>query len=290
MEVWPGPMEGVGSNEFVRAASELGLTGVWMTPFIRITQSVPSLKKMVSGISAYLDSGLPVVVQLMGDDPVLLGQSGRRLLELPGVSGINLNMGCPSSRVVRHGSGGGLLKDPRRAADLALAVADMLPEGKFSVKVRSGFADSGDMEIFLPVLADGGKVAAIFFHYRTVREGYLASALPFREERIARAVALCGKVPLIANGDIDSVECAENLIRQTGAAGVMIARPWMKDPFLLRRFSGIAPDAEEGRERFFAELRANGVANGALIGMAKMLWGSESLRFREILSGGGGRL
>ena len=282
-EVWPGPMEGVGSNEFVRAASALHLTGVWMTPFIRLTQSVPTLKKMVNGISAYLESGLPVVVQLMGDDPEILGRCGKMLLALPNVTGINLNMGCPSLRVVKHGAGGGWLKEPLRAAEFALQVAETLPEGVFSVKLRSGFDDPGDMEIFLPELANHGKVSKIFFHYRTVKEGYSFSTLPYRQERVRRAVELCGKVPLIANGDIDSVENAEDLLCRTGAAGVMIARPWMRDPYLLRRFNGNAPDAAEGRERFFACLRENGVSGGALIEMARMLWGSESERFREVV-------
>jgi tRNA-dihydrouridine synthase len=140
------------------------------------------------------------------------------------------------------------------------------------------------MEIFLPALADSGCVSKIFFHYRTVKELYSQRALPEREKRIARAVELCRDIPLIANGDISSVSEASELVDKTGCAGVMIARPWLKDPFLLRRFREDTPDAVEGRELFFSALQQSGVTGGALIEIAKMLWGVESERFRKIIS------
>ena len=283
-EVWPGPMEGVGSNEFAAAAAALHLTGCWMTPFIRITDTVPSVSRIFKRMERYLTGNLPVIFQLMGNEASGLIDCARKILEHPAVFGINLNMGCPSSRVVRHGAGGGLLKNPGKAVDLALEVANALPSGVFSVKIRSGFADASDMKELLEPLCRSGKVAKVFFHYRTVLENYSSDVLPFREERIAGAVKLCGKVPLIANGDIDSVETAVKLVERTAAAGVMIARPWMKDPFLLRRFYTDAPDAESGRELFFAKLKENGVRGGALIEMARMLWGSKSQRFRDIIS------
>jgi len=71
----------------------------------------------------------------------------------------------------------------------------------------------------------------------------------------------------------------------TGAAGVMIARNWLKDPYLLLRLngkSGILP--EEGRDKFFTQLRNSGVKGGALLEMAKMMWGSSHPRFRNLIN------
>lgn len=283
IEVWPGPMEGVGRNEFARSATALGLTDRWMTPFIRITDSAQSVKKMCKQISAYLESTLPVTIQLMGTSAEQLGQCGRKLLDLPNVVGINLNAGCPSLRVVRHGSGGGMLKAPAGLAGFCKEIADHLPGKKISVKLRSGFTDPADMETFLPELCASGAVSKIFFHYRTVSEGYSPAALPYRIERISRAVKLCAPIPLIANGDISSVEDARELIGKTGAAGVMIARPWMRDPYLLRRFSADVPDAETGRENFFAVMKNHGISGGALIEAAKMLWGINDPHFLNLL-------
>ena len=282
-EVWPGPMEGVGKEEFVKAASVLHLTDRWMTPFVRIADNIPSDSKLRRMLQPYLSSGLPVEIQVMGDDPCLLGKCGRKLLDYPHVTGININCGCPSGRVVKHHAGGVLLKNPEMLAGFCSEIAARLPSGKLSVKLRSGFDDYTDMEIFLPQLTSCGCVNRIFFHYRSVTEGYSPCVLPQREMRISRAVELCGDVPLIANGDISSVEEANELVAKTGCAGVMIARPWMQDPFLLRRFCENVPDAEEGRRLFFAELQKCGVGGGALIEFVKMLWGRNSEQFRAII-------
>ena len=282
-EIWPGPMEGVGKEEFVKAASELELTDRWMTPFIRITDNIPAEKHLFRGIRAYLDTGLPVIVQLMGSDAALLTECADILLTSPLVSGINLNLGCPSGRVVKHNSGGGLLQNPEKAVSLCCTMAEKLPPGKFSVKLRSGFNSPDDMKKILPQLSGSG-VAKIFFHYRTVREAYSAAPLPERNRRTAAAVKLCGEVPLIANGDICSPEDAKNLLAETGAAGIMIARPWMRDPFLLRRFTGNPTDPESGRKRFFDALKKSGVRRGSLIEIAKMLWGISSPQFRAVIT------
>ena len=281
-EVWPGPMEGVGRGEFAGAAAMLKLAPRWMTPFIRITEVIPAERKIFKSIVPYLDSGVPVTVQLMGNNANLLRECASTVTANPAVSGINLNFGCPSSRVVKHGAGGAMLKNPALLADLCKTVADGVPGGTVSVKLRSGFINADEMEDIIPQLTDSGVVDKIFFHYRTVSENYSSLPLPLREERIKRAVELCGSVPLIANGDISSVADAERVVDFTGAAGVMIARPWLRDPFLLRRFSDPdAPAADRGRELFFSALKESGITGGALIELAKLLWGVKSPEFQR---------
>jgi len=283
-EIWPGPMEGVGKAEFVRAVNAMRLTDRWMTPFLRLSGTMPSDAVLRRFAAEYFSAGLPVTLQLMGTSPRLLGECAAKLLNLTPAAGINLNFGCPSSRVVKHGAGGGALKHPENIADFCAEVATFLPPGKLSVKLRAGWADDGDMEIFLPALAASGAVHKIFFHYRTVQELYSPTALLHRERRIIRATQLADGIPLIANGDITSPDDAAHLLTAAKCAGVMIARPWMRDPYLLTRFCDpAAPDAETGRELFFAALRQHGVTGGALIEMAKMLWGIRHEKFISLL-------
>ena len=74
------------------------------------------------------------------------------------------------------------------------------------------------------------------------------------------------------------------MLRRTGAAGIMCARFWMRDPFLLRRIEGkTVPGPEEGRELFYRELVRAGVGGGALIELVRMLYGSSHPRFRELV-------
>ena len=282
IEIWPGPMEGVGKNGFVEAATKLQLTDRWMTPFIRLSQEVPSLNKLTKSISGYLDTGLPLTIQLMGNESDLLCKAAEMLLNLPSVTGINLNSGCPSSRVIKHNSGGGLLKNPPLLFSLCRNLSASIGTENFSIKIRSGFNSSEENRDFLPELISGKMVSKIFFHYRTVSESYQELPKEIRNQRIAEAVKLCKNVPLIANGDIDSVEDAAALINQTGCSGIMIARPWLRDPYLLKRFTKNVPDAESGRTEFFSTLKKAGLSGGAVIEMAKMLWGTNDPRFRAL--------
>ena len=221
----------------------------------------------------------------MGVDPELLAAAGTVFAGF-GVESININFGCPSSRVISGGAGGGALKTPEKLADFCCHVRAELPANvPLSVKIRCGWENCNEMENFLPAIAESGAVDKIFFHCRTVKELYKPIDEAERYRRFKRAVELAGSVPVIINGDIDSVEKAREAVEYSGGAGVMIARPWLRDPWLLRRFSDpSAPDAESGRERFFAEARAKNLPRGGVIELAKMLWGVNDPRFKAVLN------
>ena len=98
-------MEGVMTQPLIRAASKLGLVDRWMTPFWRVTSSPEKKSKLKQWFAPFVDSGLPVTAQLMGEDAEMITRVAEELLKL-GASDINLNFGCPSGQVVRHGCGG----------------------------------------------------------------------------------------------------------------------------------------------------------------------------------------
>ncbi|MBQ6352676.1 MAG: tRNA-dihydrouridine synthase [Lentisphaeria bacterium] len=96
--------------------------------------------------------------------------------------------------------------------------------------------------------------------------------------------AACSGTPLILNGDIASAAEARRLAARTGCAGVMCARTWMRDPFLLRRIEGAeVPGPEAGRELFYAELLRSGVGGGARVELAKLLFGADDPHFLELV-------
>ena len=280
-EVWPGPMEGVASAAFVRAANSLMLAPRWMTPFIRLSVAVPKKNRLKDLLAPFLDGGVPVTVQLMGTDAGLIVRAAEVCLDL-GAGGMNLNFGCPSRRVVNGGAGGGALREPGRAAELLAAVGEALPEVPLSVKMRSGWKDFSEFDEIVDRLLETRAAQKFFVHHRTVAELY--REVPDRMERFDHIAAKCAGVPLILNGDIADAAEARELVKRTGAAGVMCARTWMRDPFLLRRIAEKnAPDPETGRETFYAELVRSGVAGGALIELAKLLFGAADPRFRKLI-------
>ena len=284
-EVWPGPMEGVGRGGFIAAVNRLDLVPQWMTPFFRVSQDIPRNAKMREFLEPFKANPVPVCVQLMGTDPVLIGKCAAIFAGMD-IASINLNFGCPSSRVISSGAGGGALRAPRNLPDFCRIVKSFLPEGvPLSVKVRAGWNDPEEMDEIIPLLAASPEVSKIFFHCRTVRELYAGLPAEERLRRFARAVELAGCVPVIINGDIASVAEGKAAVEKSGASGVMIARPWMRDPWLLRRFDDCnVPDAETGRERFFAEAVNQQLPPGALIELALMLWGRDSIHFRKLIA------
>ena len=282
-EIWPGPMEGIGKAAFVRAVNSLRLTERWMTPFLRLSQEMPKRSKLETFISPFTESGSPVTVQLMGTDAGLLGECAAVFMEL-GAAGININFGCPSKRVTSGGAGGGALRKPDKLADFCTRVKSGAGKSTpLSVKLRAGWDDPEDMRTVLPQLANCGAVDKIFFHYRTVGELY--GPLP-EEERLRRfslAAELCKPLPLIINGDFATAEDTLRILKNIPVHGVMIARPWMRDPFLLRRFCGDDTPAGEGREIFLSQLQKLGVSGGALLELVRMLWGVNDPHFKKLL-------
>lgn len=285
-EIWPGPMEGVGKGGFITAVNHLKLVSRWMTPFFRVSQNLPKTAKIRTFLEPFRQSGVPVCVQLMGTDPVLLGEAAAVFAGM-GIASINLNFGCPSSRVTSSGAGGGALRRPELLSKFCLTVKSFLPpEVSLSVKIRSGWENPDEMENLLPLFAASPAVSKIFFHYRTVKELYRDISPEIRQSRFDRAVELAGKVPLIINGDISSVEEGRQCLQLSGGAGVMIARPWISDPWLLRRFTAPdVPDRTSGREIFFQKASECGISRGGMIELARMLWGSDSDRFRKFIAG-----
>lgn len=281
IEIWPGPMEGVASAEFVRTVGSLGLVRRWMTPFLRLSAGVPGRRKVREFLAPFLDGGVPVTAQLMGTDAELIARSAETCLEL-GAAGINLNFGCPSRRVVNGGAGGGALRDPDRAAELLAAVGSALPGVELSVKMRAGFSDFSEFAGIFAKLRATGAARKFFIHCRTVGEMY--RDVPEKWARFAVIAAAASGTTAILNGDISSAAEARKLVESTGAAGVMCARTWMRDPFLLRRIEGEnVPAPEEGREIFYAELVRSGVAGGARIELAKLLFGPDDPHFRRLV-------
>ena len=280
-EVWPGPMEGVASPAFVRAVNALDLVSVWMTPFIRLSSALPRKGKLAAFLAPFLESRKPVTAQLMGVDAKLLAECAEVCLDLGAVA-INLNFGCPSRRVVNGGAGGGALRDPERAAEFLASVGVALPGVPLSVKMRAGFAEFAEIGTILPRLVETGAADKFFVHCRAVKEQYLP--IPDRDARFSTVMRLGAGAKIVLNGDLADADDVRAVVRRTGCTGVMCARFWMRDPFLLRRIEGkTVPDAEEGKERFYRELLSAGVGGGALIELVRMLYGTSHPRFRELV-------
>lgn len=279
-EYWPGPMEGISHPGFVRCVNKLHLTRRWMTPFLRISGNVPSSGKIRKFLAPFMESEVPVVCQLMGTDPAKLAETAAIAIDCK-VAGINLNCGCPSKRVVKGGAGGGILGTPDLMREISEKIKSRIGETEFSLKIRSGWHDWHEMESFLPPLLADGCVDKLFFHYRTTDEAYLP--VQEKESRFLTASQLCTGIPLVLNGDLSDDKTLLPLLKKCQAAGAMFARSWLRDPFMLCRLQNECDiPADQGREKFFSTLLTMPLSAGEKIEAAKMIWGINSVRFREM--------
>tara|TARA_R110002049_G_scaffold221643_10_gene393113 strand:- start:2318 stop:3298 length:981 start_codon:yes stop_codon:yes gene_type:complete len=234
MRVMIAPMEGVIDHTMRELLSSLGGVDRCVTEFVRVSERLlpprvfhrlcPELAS--GGKSA---SGVPVFVQLLGGQPAVMAENAARAAEL-GALGIDLNFGCPARTVNRSDGGAIILREPRRVHDITAAVRAAVPAHiPVTVKTRLGFEDR---TLFLDIV-DGIEAAAateLTIHARTKRDGYRP---PAYWESIAQARERVS-MPVIANGEIWSVDDALRCRAITGCEDVMLGRGVIARPDLPR--------------------------------------------------------
>jgi nifR3 family TIM-barrel protein len=172
----------------------------------------------------------PVAFQLFGSDPEILGEACRRL-EGEGAVWIDLNAGCPVKKFIKNRAGSALLRDPALAAAIVRAMRRSF-SGTISVKMRSGWdADSINAPEFARIAVDEGA-ELISVHGRTRAQQYTGKA---SREVIRRVVAAVPDTPVLANGDVTRPEDVFDILRDTGAAGVMIGRGALGNPWIFEQ-------------------------------------------------------
>jgi tRNA-dihydrouridine synthase B len=228
------PMQDVTDLAFMRVIARYGAPDFFFTEFLRVhSQSRPE-KHIVRSIVENT-TGRPVFAQLIGEDLHHLRRTVDELLPLP-IAGIDLNLGCPAPKVYKKNVGGGLLRDPDKVGTILGALRAAVP-GRFTVKMRIGFDDTANFDRLLDLMNEH-RVDLLSVHGRTVKEMYRSEV---HYDFIARAVARV-RCPVLANGNIVSAARAADVLAATGAAGVMIGRHAIRNPWIFRqcreRFQG----------------------------------------------------
>ncbi len=221
------PMQDVTDLAFMRVIAHYGAPEYFFTEFFRVhSQSRPE-KHILRSIDEN-DTGRPVFAQLIGEDIQHLERTVAALLRHP-IAGIDLNLGCPAPKVYKKNVGGGLLREPARVDEILAALRAAVP-GRFTVKMRIGFDTT---EPFLPILESVNRhgVDLLSVHGRTVKEMYRSEV---HYDFIAEAVRRV-RCPVLANGNVTSAGTAARILAETGAAGVMIGRHAIRNPWIFRQ-------------------------------------------------------
>jgi len=221
------PMQDVTDLAFMRVIAHYGAPDYFFTEFFRVHATSQPERHTLRSIDEN-DTGRPVFAQLIGEDLDHLARTAAALLRHP-VAGIDLNLGCPAPKVYKKNVGGGLLRDPARVGEILATLRAAVP-GCFTVKMRIGFADTTHLERLLD-LVNEHRVDLLSVHGRTVKEMYRSEV---HYDFIARAVARV-RCPVLANGNITSATRAAAVLATTGAAGVMLGRHAIRNPWIFRQ-------------------------------------------------------
>lgn len=219
------PMQDVTDRPFWNLMHEYGGPDVYFTEYFRVHKD-SNLEPWIVDAVKNNATGRPAIAQMIGNDIPSLVRTAKELQKLPIVA-VDLNLGCPAPVVYRKCAGGGLLRDLPRV-DAILGALREAVQVKFTVKTRIGFDDPAVFDELLPIFARH-SLDLLTVHGRTVFEGYRSDV---HYDYIARAVAAV-PCPVLANGNVRSADNALEILRLTGARGLMIGRGAIRNPWLF---------------------------------------------------------
>ncbi len=228
-------MQDVTDLAFMRVIAHYGAPDYFFTEFFRVHAHSRPEKHILESIDENA-TGRPVFAQLIGEDLTHLARTTEELLR-HNVAGIDLNMGCPAPKVYKKNVGGGLLREPAKIGEILRLLRSIVP-GLFTVKMRIGFDDTSNFDAILD-LVNEHEVDLLSVHGRTVKEMYRSEV---HYDFIAHAVKRV-TCPVLANGNVTSAARAAGVMAETKAAGVMIGRHAIRNPWIFRQcreiFSGL---------------------------------------------------
>lgn len=219
------PMQDVTDLPFMQVIHPYGGADVYVTEYFRVhNDSRPS-----AWILRSIDenpTGRPIFAQMIGQDIPALVKTAKWLMDHP-VAGIDLNLGCPAPVVCRKEAGGGLLRNLPKVDAILGALRDAIP-GRFTVKTRVGYHSEEEFPKLLEIFRKHA-IDMLAIHGRTVEERY---STPVHPDCVKLAVDTM-PCPVIANGNVVDVATGLAYLRKSGAAGLMIGRGAIRNPWLF---------------------------------------------------------
>jgi tRNA-dihydrouridine synthase B len=253
--VFLAPMAGVTDLPFRRLCRRMGATlaaGEMLSADPRLWDTAQSRRRR-----DHSGEPGPCVVQIAGGDPPAMAEAARRNADA-GAEIIDINMGCPAKRVCNKDAGSALLRDASLVAAILEATVRAV-DVPVTLKIRTGWDPSARNGVDVARIAEQAGIQALAVHGRTRACRFEGAA----EYATIAAIKQAVRIPVIANGDIDSAQKAARVVAATGADGVMIGRAAQGRPWIFREIESVLagqpapapPTAAELRDILCAHLR-----------------------------------
>lgn len=174
------------------------------------------------------DEKRPVAVQIFGSQPEYMAQAAQIVAEM-GADIVDINMGCPTPKIIKNQEGSALMLDLPRAREIIRAVVQAV-QVPVTVKMRKGWDDEHIAYLELAEIAEQEGVKALTLHPRT-RMQFFSGKADWEAIRILKEQV---SIPVIGSGDIWKAEDGLSMMEETGCDAVMIGRASMGNPFIIR--------------------------------------------------------
>ncbi|MEO0416029.1 MAG: tRNA-dihydrouridine synthase family protein, partial [Verrucomicrobiota bacterium] len=222
------PMQDVSTLPLWRSMARRGAPDLWVTEYFRVHQHSKPNPTILRSIT-HNDTGIPVIAQMIGNTPEYLVKMVHDLQEKSDCVGIDVNLGCPAPRVCGKNSGGALLLNHALIREIAETLRPVVT-GTLTFKTRVGFESEAEFDALLELFAEL-PLDGLAIHGRTVREKYQSEV---HTDEIASAVKRL-PYPVTANGSIVCNQTARSMVEKTGAAGLMVGRGAIRNPWIYQQ-------------------------------------------------------
>lgn len=219
------PMAGVTDRPFRQLCRRLG-AGLVVSEMVTSDSRLWHTRKSSFRLD-HTGEAEPRSIQIAGGDPEMMAEAAR-LNVANGAQIIDINMGCPAKKVCNKAAGSALLRDETLVHDILQAVVAAV-NVPVTLKIRTGWCPDTRNGVRIAEMAEAAGIAALAVHGRTRADRYQGQAEYDTIARIRQAI----RIPLFANGDIDSPQKAAQVLEHTGADAVMVGRAAQGRPWLL---------------------------------------------------------